>query len=226
MKESLLQVTTDLGKWLRDWVRANVDFAFVLAVFTETPRWTVTFLAIHEPLWIGVPLGVMLAFATSKAWKYYFATRSWKMFTFNVAAIALAVFVIAPVLYAMIGHKPDEVDITNVLPNVWVRWAWSSGLALTTFIPLVQLAVVHGHTQPQHTNTHEDGISVLTPQRKALPEYKPKKPAKGSKLTDEQKEAIVVLHRQGRTYSEISAEVGPHVNTIGNFVRSLNGVNA
>lgn len=224
MKDTLLQATTELARWLRDWVRANVDFAFVLAVFTETPRWTVTFLAIHEPLWIGVPLGVMLAFATSKAWKYYFATRSWKMFAFNVAAIALAVFVIAPVLYAMIGHKPDEVDITGVLPDSWMRWVWSAGMALTTFIPLVQLAVVHGHTQPQHTDTHEDSISVLSPQRKALPEHKPK-PTNNKRLDDALIQEIRVLTRDGQhTQPQIADIVGVSVGTVRKY--SSNGVHA
>lgn len=134
------------GTWLLAWCKENLDFAFVLAVFTETPRWTVTFMAINEPLVIGVPLGVLLAFATSKVWKHYFQTKSWSMLVFNILAIVLAVAVISPVLYAMTEATPKEVDIANVLRDWQWRAAWAVALALTTFVPLVQLAVVHGAT--------------------------------------------------------------------------------
>lgn len=98
-KEQLLNST---GKWLQN----NVDFAFVLAAFTETPRWTVAFKAIHEPTWIGVPLGVLLAFATAKAWRRYFEEPSnKKLLWFNIASVVVAVLVISPVLYALAGAE-------------------------------------------------------------------------------------------------------------------------
>ena len=40
------------------WLQNNIDFALFLAVFTETPRWTVVFVAVHESVFIGIPLGV------------------------------------------------------------------------------------------------------------------------------------------------------------------------
>ena len=51
------------------WMRRNFDFALILAALVEIPRWTVTFLAIHEPLWVGIPLGALLAYATSEGWR-------------------------------------------------------------------------------------------------------------------------------------------------------------
>lgn len=152
----ILARLSGFANWLGAWCKDNIDFALILAVCTETPRWTVTFLAIHEPLWIGISLGVLLAFATSKVWRYYFATRSWVTLTFNVLAIILAVAVISPVLYAMIEHKPDQVDIAQVLQDSTLRWFWSYGLALTTFVPLVQLAAVHG--AQSHAKTAATGL--------------------------------------------------------------------
>lgn len=125
------------------WFRHNVDFALLLAVFTETPRWAVAFMAINEPLWVGVPLGVLLAFATSHAWRRYFETRHNGLLVFNCASILIAVAVIAPVLFAMTDAQAHDVDITEVLPVQGI-WIWATLLALTTFMPLVQLAAVRG----------------------------------------------------------------------------------
>lgn len=128
---------------LTEWMRDNVDFALFLAVFTETPRWAVAFMAINEPLWVGVPLGVLLAFATSHAWRAYFETKSRGLFVFNVVSILIAVLVIAPVLYAMTDAQAHEVNISAILDPV-TKGIWATLLALTTFIPLVQLAAIQG----------------------------------------------------------------------------------
>lgn len=129
----------ELNKTLQRWLQRNIDFPLVLAMVTETPRWTVAFIAIHEPLWIGVPLGILLSFATSRAWRFYFETRSQMMLIFNAVSLAMAVFVITPVLFAMTQVPPHEVNIMQTLPVAMV-WVWSAILALTTFVPLVQLA--------------------------------------------------------------------------------------
>jgi hypothetical protein len=130
-------------KQLHKWLQVNVDFALILAIFTETPRWTVAFMAVHEPLWVGIPLGVLLAFATSHAWRAYFASRHAGLLAFNIASILIAVAVIAPVLFAMIFHPATEINIAEVLP-VRLAWIWAALLAVTTFLPLVQLAAVQG----------------------------------------------------------------------------------
>lgn len=133
----------NLAVWLKD----NVDFALFLAVLTETPRWAVAFMAVNEPLWVGIPLGVLLAFATSHAWRAYFETRHWGLFTFNVISIVIAVAVIAPVLFAMTSKGTHDINIASVLNNT-TKAVWCTLLALTTFIPLVQLAAVQGLKHP------------------------------------------------------------------------------
>lgn len=133
----------NLKRNIINWLRNNVDFALFLAVFTETPRWAVAFMAVNEPLWVGIPLGVLLAFATSHAWRAYFETKHWGLFAFNVASIVIAVAVIAPVLFAMIDAEAHEVNISAVLSTP-AKAVWATLLALTTFIPLVQLAAIQG----------------------------------------------------------------------------------
>lgn len=137
MGENRVQLTDSVVRWLKE----NVDFAFFLAAFTETPRWTVAFMAVHEPMLVGVPLGVLLSFATARAWRKFFETRNWWLFSFNALSMLIAVAVIAPVLYAMTTVPADQVDLSKVLSPVWLG-VWASLLALTTFIPLVQLAAV------------------------------------------------------------------------------------
>ena len=123
-------------------VLARVDVALMLAAAVEIPRWTVTFLAIHEPLWVGVPLGALLAYAASEGWKAYFADkRRYVLLTFNVASLLAATFVITPVLYSMATGPIESLDLTRVLPPVWLA-TWAGVLAVTTFAPLIQLAAV------------------------------------------------------------------------------------
>jgi len=124
------------------WIRTHFDFALLLAAAVEIPRWTVTFLAIHEPLWVGIPLGALLAYATSEGWKAYFADpRRVKLLCFNIASLAAATFVITPVLFSMASAPIDEIDLAALLPPLWLL-AWAGVLAVTTFAPLIQLAAV------------------------------------------------------------------------------------
>ena len=143
MKAKLIQLLDALHPLVQvavKWLQCNVDFAFILAAFTETPRWTVAFRAIHESAWIGVPLGVLLAFSTAKAWRRYFEQPDnlW-LLSFNVASVAIAVAVISPVLYAL--TKTETVDLAQVL-QPWALGVWACLLAVSTFSPLVQLAAV------------------------------------------------------------------------------------
>lgn len=101
---------TRLGNWLKD----HVDLALVLAAATEIPRWTVAFLAINEPLWVGVPLGALLAWALKEGWTTYFRTKQGIVLALNLAALATAILVITPVLYAMTYVPVDEVDLSIV----------------------------------------------------------------------------------------------------------------
>jgi hypothetical protein len=213
-KKNLIALADRLGAWLGAWCKENVDFAFVLAVFTETPRWTVTFLAINEPLWIGVPLGVLLAFATSKVWKHYYRTRSRWALTFNILAIVLAMLVITPVLYAMMDAHPRDVDVTVVLTD-WrtinpLRMTWAAGLALLTFVPLVQLAAVHGVQMPVVQNAKPIAKKAKPPA--PPPDAQPTKHDRAQQLREE-----------GLNNAQIAAELGVHRNTVPNLLRRTNG---
>jgi hypothetical protein len=133
-----MQTLKNIGTWLK----LHFDFALILAAAVEIPRWTVTFLAIHEPLWVGIPLGALLAYATSEGWKAYFVdTRRYKLLAFNIASLAAATFVITPVLFSMASAPIDEIDLAALLPSAWLL-AWAGVLAVTTFAPLIQLAAV------------------------------------------------------------------------------------
>lgn len=137
-------------KSIGTWVRKHFDFALLLAALVEIPRWTVTFLAIHEPLWVGIPLGALLAYATSEGWRAYFANPSRvKLLCFNIASLAAATFVITPVLFSMASAPIDEIDLSALLPFGWLL-AWSGVLAVTTFAPLIQLAAVKS-TPPEYS---------------------------------------------------------------------------
>ena len=123
-------------------MQRHFDAALLLAAAVEIPRWTVTFLAIHEPLWVGVPLGALLAYAASEGWKAYFVdNRRWVLLCFNVATLLAATFVITPVLFAMASGPIEALDLTRILPAPWLL-AWAGVLAVTTFAPLIQLAAV------------------------------------------------------------------------------------
>lgn len=133
------------------WMAHHFDAALLLAAAVEIPRWTVTFLAIHEPLWVGIPLGALLAYATSEGWKAYFlAPRRYKLLVFNVVSLAAATFVITPVLFSMASAPINEIDLAALLPPAWLL-AWAGVLAVTTFAPLIQLAAVK--STPKGTST-------------------------------------------------------------------------
>ena len=145
------------------WIRRHFDFALLLAALVEIPRWTVTFLAIHEPLWVGIPLGALLAYATSEGWRAYFADpRRIKLLCFNIASLAAATFVITPVLFSMASAPIDEIDLAALLPFGWLL-AWSGVLAVTTFAPLIQLAAVKSVPQEKPVDAAATNIQPVEP---------------------------------------------------------------
>ena len=145
------------------WIRTHFDFALLLAAAVEIPRWTVTFLAIHEPLWVGIPLGALLAYATSEGWRAYFADpRRIKLLCFNIASLAAATFVITPVLFSMASAPIDEIDLAALLPFGWLL-AWSGVLAVTTFAPLIQLAAVKSTPKENLTEAATTNVEPIKP---------------------------------------------------------------
>lgn len=229
MQDFLKQKTGVFATWLGAWCKDNIDFAFILAVFTETPRWTVTFMAIHEPLWIGIPLGVLLAFATSKVWKYYFTTRNVWSLRFNIAAIVLAMLVITPVLYAMTETSPKEVNVTLVFADLRtinpVRMVWAASLALLTFVPLVQLAAVHGiQTQPAQDKPQQRSAQPKPPVTVTeQPENTQPQSAQETDDTINKRQRAIQLRSEGLSYAQIAGELDVHRNTISNWLKATNG---
>jgi len=147
-KEQVIEAITPIAQALGKWLQNNVDFAFVLAAFTETPRWTVVFKAIHEPMFIGIPLGVLIAFSTARAWRRYFEEpTNQKLLWFNIISVAVAVLVISPVLYALTSANSGEIVLSEALSPKLLR-LWSVLLAVTTFSPLIQLAAVTDGQKP------------------------------------------------------------------------------
>ena len=120
----------------------RIDIAMVAAAIVEVPRWYVAFAAIKEPWWAAVPMGILLAWGASAGWKAYFADRRrWLLLAINVTSLAGALIVIAPVLYAMTFTPLDEINLALVMSQELLM-AWAATLAITTFIPLVQIAAV------------------------------------------------------------------------------------
>jgi hypothetical protein len=120
----------------------RIDVAMVAAAIVEVPRWYVAFAAIKEPWWAAVPMGILLAWGASAGWKAYFADRRrWLLLAINVTSLVGALVVIAPVLYAMTFTPLDEINLALVMSQELLM-AWAATLAITTFIPLVQIAAV------------------------------------------------------------------------------------
>lgn len=130
------------GRDFWSWMRRSFDFALILAALVEVPRWAVAFYVIGEPWIIGIPLGILLAYAAAEGWRGYFLRPSrWILLCFNVASLVAAIFVITPVLYAMALGPIESIDLSTIMSTEMLI-AWSCVLALTTFAPLIQLAAV------------------------------------------------------------------------------------
>lgn len=134
----------------------NIDIAMIAAAVVEVPRWYVAFAAIKEPWWAAVPMGLLLAWGASAGWKAYFADRSRHLLlAINVISLAGALIVIAPVLYAMTFTPLDEINLATVMAPALLMF-WAGTLAVTTFIPLVQIAAVkmYAATPPTEATLH------------------------------------------------------------------------
>ena len=120
----------------------RIDIAMIAAAIVEVPRWYVAFAAIKEPWWAAVPMGILLAWGASAGWKAYFADkRRWLLLAINVTSLAGALIVIAPELYAMTFTPLDDINLALIMSQELLI-AWAATLAVTTFIPLVQIAAV------------------------------------------------------------------------------------
>lgn len=151
-------------------VRFNrVDWPLVLAAFVEIPRWSVAFLAIHEPWVFGVPLAAIITWSMKAGWSRYFERKSSLILALNIASLVVAVVVITPVLYLMtnpageaqmnlVGFWIPQVNLSDfTLEDVQpVTLLWSFALALTTFIPLIALSAVKADKAREEADSFSD----------------------------------------------------------------------
>ena len=139
----------------------------------------------------------------------------------------MAVLVISPVLFAMIEHKPDQVDIAQVLQDVRLRWGWSFGLALTTFVPLVQLAAVHGAQPAKNEQAVQPAVQSSSVQSVVQStvefEHNPDAQSKLAQVNPEDAQQARLLKSEGLTNIQIAAELGVHRNTVGALLKRTNG---
>lgn len=185
----------------------RIDIAMIAAAIVEVPRWYVAFAAIKEPWWAAVPMGILLAWGASAGWKAYFADkRRWLLLAINVTSLAGALIVIAPVLYAMTFTPLDDINLALIMSQELLI-AWAATLAVTTFIPLVQIAAVKMYSvtpaqddddaiAEDETPTIAQDDAPLTyvpaPQNERKPARKPARKRKPQKLTPEQRRAQVM----------------------------------
>ena len=188
----------------------RIDIAMIAAAIVEVPRWYVAFAAIKEPWWAAVPMGILLAWGASAGWKAYFADkRRWLLLAINVTSLAGALIVIAPVLYAMTFTPLDDINLALIMSQELLI-AWAATLAVTTFIPLVQIAAVKMYSvaPAQNDIADDDAIAeddtptiaqddapltyVPAPQNERKSARKTARKRKPQKLTPEQRRAQIL----------------------------------
>ena len=230
----LWSVLCNVGSWLK----RHFDFALILAAAVEIPRWTVTFLAIHEPLWVGIPLGALLDYATSEGWKAYFTDpHRYKLLAFNVVSLLAATFVITPVLFSMASAPIDEIDLAALLPPVWLL-AWSAVLAVTTFAPLIQLAAVKSTPVEKEQEATTTSTSATSPVESSLanpvgtakavessqpaapePAAAPKQPEPDAMPQPDKRTQAMQLRDEGYTAAEIAKMTDAKYSTVQSWLR-------
>jgi hypothetical protein len=221
------QIVKAIWQTVKPWAERNVTFSLLLAVLTEVPRWTFAFRAVNEPLWAGIPLAILIAFAAAHAWEEYFAEHDLLLLALNVISLVFAVFTIAPVLFAMIESPAHEVSIANIF-GPFMKGVWASVLACTTFLPLIQLAVVEARRrervqvdrllrvipQPaQAPKAQGAPPSKQIPERKEVAQSETKESAQCAGVApsislDELRSKAQVMRSSGKTLDDIAAQVG------------------
>lgn len=131
------------------WAKEKFDATLVLAIATETPRWTVVFITLHEPAWIGVTMGMLISWAAKKGWNAWTHDKSRRgLFALNVWVLVSAVLIMAPVLYEMTQHQIHDVNVAKSLVELHnsALWVWTILVAQSTFMPLIQAVVAMNHS--------------------------------------------------------------------------------
>lgn len=131
------------------WAKNNLDATLVLAIATETPRWTVVFTALHEPSWIGITMGVLISWAAKRGWNAWNKQRNRHgLFFLNAWVLLSAVAIMSPVLLEMTKHPIEQVNVSDALLGLheYAVWFWVLLVAQSTFMPLIQAVVAHDAT--------------------------------------------------------------------------------
>lgn len=222
-------------KVIGGWASRNVTFGLILAITTEVPRWTFAFSAAHEPIWAGCALAALMSYAAAHAWEEYFARHDRLLLTLNGLSLGFGVFTISPVIFAMTQGGGHSVQMTSILPTP-LLWLWSVVLASTTFLPLIQVAVVEVRRRERvHSN-------VQVPAQRVKPVVQPSvQPSAESvqvpehpvqkcvdvfdQLTTEDvqpdpRTVAAQLRTEGLSIAQIGEQLGVHRNTVGKWLRS------
>lgn len=159
----------------------QLDKALILAALVEVPRWSVAFLAIHEPWIFGVPLAIIITWSMQAGWSRFFKKGGNLILALDLLALTIAVAIITPVLYLMTeptGATQQILFMSIPVVNIsnfslqdmnWVKLFWSFCLALSTFLPLIGLAAVSAaNEQDKH---EENKAKPSAPQPKPLSEF-------------------------------------------------------
>lgn len=228
------KLVSDLAIWkpLGSWVSRNVTFGLILAVVTEVPRWTFAFSAAHEPIWAGCALAALMSYAAAHAWEEYFVRHDRLLLTLNGLSLGFGVFTISPVIFAMTQGGGHSVQMTSILPTP-LLWLWSIVLASTTFLPLIQVAVVEVRrrervqssvqtdVQPKakrSTIAQSDSVQPVTPIVQPAIETVQ---ADTEDVQPDPKDLAAQLAAEGLTYAQIAERLSVHRNTVGKWLRAV-----
>lgn len=229
---------------MKPWLKSNVTFGLVLAVCTEVPRWTFAFKAAHEPVWAGCALAILISYAAAHAWEEYFTQHDPLLLTLNSLSLFFGVYTIAPVLYLMSASSDhSNVALSDVF-GAWFIGSWAFVLSCTTFLPLIQVAVVEvrrrGRLQPQSVQVATPIAAqpaplhdVATPAQSATSNMQPAiedaTPVQDDASGDDQpdpKEVAKHLKGEGLKNAQIAARLNVDPSTVGRWLNGANKVAA
>lgn len=218
---------------VKPWAQRNVTFGLVLAIVTEVPRWTFAFAAAHEPIWAGCALATLMSYAAAHAWEEYFVRHDRLLLTLNGLSLGFGVFTISPVIFAMTQGGGHSVQMTSILPTP-LLWLWSIVLASTTFLPLIQVAVVEVRrrervqtdVQPEtvqpkakrSTIAQSDSVQPVTPIVQPAIETVQ---ADTEDVQPDPKGLAAQLAAEGLSYAQIAERLSVHRNTVGKWLRAV-----
>lgn len=243
MWEDIKIVLKSFWTTVQPWAQRNVTFGLVLAIVTEVPRWTFAFAAAHEPIWAGCALAALMSYAAAHAWEEYFARHDKLLLLLNGLSLGFGVFTISPVIFAMTKGGGHSVQMTSILPTP-LLWLWSIVLASTTFLPLIQVAVVEVRRRERMQAIAQPEVQPK-PKKIAQPQLptvqtivqEDAQPTEDAQPVDSEpvldgapdptnREAYAKwLHMEkGMTQIELAAQFGVHRNTIRTWLNSAGKV--